>query len=137
MIGIGIGPAGALDRIPGPWHGEPATTAASPAEPTADCHAPAAPAPTTPVVTPAGSASVSQQISVVVPPIVRVQSDEGGVLSVRTNAARPPAPGDLVYLTDANGDYVPADDDLVARVMSARWADGSWCSTTAEHRSVG
>ena len=79
---------------------------------------------------------MSQTVTVVVPPIVRVESDADGVLGVITNAARPPAPGDHVYRLQADGDYLPADDALVARVMSARWADGSWCSTTAEHRSV-
>ncbi len=138
---MGVGPAGALESFPGPWHRDGSSVQDSNAERDGiederTCSAPAAPVSTT-TTTPSGGSSVSQTVTVVVPPIVRVQSDEGGVLSVRTNAARPPAPGDLVYLTDANGDHVPADDALVARVMSARWADGSWCSTTAEHRSVG
>ena len=78
----------------------------------------------------------SQTITLVVPPTVRVESDAGGVLRVITNAARPPALGDHVYRLQADGDYTAADDALVARVMGARWADGSWCSTTAVHRGV-
>jgi len=79
---------------------------------------------------------MSQTVTVVVAPTVRVESDAGGVLRVITNAARPPAPGDHVYRLQADGDYTAADDALVARVMGARWADGSWCSTTAVHRGV-
>jgi hypothetical protein len=142
VIGVGVGPAGALDQLPGPWHRDGATEA----RPTADrddsaedgtCTATAAPAPTTTAPTAVRGSSLDETITVVVPPLVRVQSDDAGVLSVVTNANRPPAPGDLVYVLQPNGDYDPADDAFVTRVMSAQWADGSWCSTRAEHRSVG
>jgi hypothetical protein len=142
VIGIGVGPAGALDRLPGPWHrGEVTPIGADHAERSSGddavaCGAPAAPTTTAPAVR-AGAASVSQTVTVVVPPLVRVQSDADGMLSVVTNAARPPAPGDHVYRLQTDGNYTPADDALVSRVMTARWAAGSWCSTTAEHRSVG
>jgi hypothetical protein len=97
------------------------------------CAAPAPPAPatTTPVAT--GGAPMTQTITVNVPPAVRVVSDSDGVLGVITNAARPPAPGEDVYLLQADGGYAPADQALVNRVMHATWADGSWCSTTEVH----
>jgi len=146
VIGIGVGPAGALDLIPGPWHSGDgsAATAAQPdrsgrasAEDASCGIAPAPVTTSTSVAAPSGGASLTQQITVVVPPIVRVQSDNDGELRVITNAARPPAPGDLVYLRQSDGNFYPADQDLVDRVLTARWADASWCSTTAEHHSVG
>ncbi len=140
MVGVGVAPAGALERFPGPWHRdsatEPSQTAHGGGHDDRACAAPASPAPTTTVPAPTGAATVSQTVSVVVPPIVRVQSDDSGALVVVTNAARPPAPGDQVYRRQPDGNYAPADAALVTRVMSAHWADGSWCSTTAVHRSV-
>lgn len=139
MVGIGVGPAGALDRFPGPWHrdgvGETALRVDDHIEgDDLSCGEPTANVPTT--VAPTANGSLTQTVTVVVPPIVRVQSAESD-LRVITNTARPPAPGDQVYLRGADGNYTPANDALVARVMTANWADGSWCSTNAEHRSVG
>jgi hypothetical protein len=145
-IAIGVGPAGALDRVSGPWNGKGGDAATAPSADRpgrgpadeASCQAPAPATTSTTVATvPAGGSSLSQRITVVVPPIVRVQSDTDGELRIVTNAARPPAAGDLVYRLQGDGNYVPADPELVDRVLSSRWADGSWCSTTAEHRSVG
>lgn len=139
MIGLGVGPAGALDRFPGPWHHDGAGQAATGDDDhggrdDASCDAPAPTVPTSAAAPAAGS--VSQTVTVVVPPIVRVRSDAQGRLTVVTNAARPPAAGDQVYLLQPDGDYAPADQALVARVMTSTWSGGSWCSTTAEHRSA-
>ena len=99
-------------------------------------------APTVPATTPTTAASVSgaslsQTVTVVVPPIVRVLADRDGVLTVRTNAARPPAAGDQVWVRQADDTYLPADAAVVQRVLAATWDATPWCSTTAEHTQVG
>ena len=140
VIGIGVAPAGAMDRLPGPWHREGAHGAPVDHDPhdereDTSCVTPDTPAPTTTVPGPVDGA-VTQTVTVVVPPTVRVQSTGPGTLSVVTNASRAPAPGDEVYRLQPDGTYVRADEVLISQVMSAHWADGSWCSTTAEHRGT-
>jgi hypothetical protein len=139
VIGVGVGPAGAHDRVPGPWHRdggrETSTTTDRENRDERSCAAPAAQAPTT-APAPTGGAAGGQTLTVVVPPIVRVESDVAGALGVVTNAARPPAPGDQVYRLLSDGSYAPADEALVTRVMTARWTDRSWCSTIAVHHSA-
>jgi hypothetical protein len=140
VIGIGVAPAGAMDGLPGPWHRGAEHGAAVDHDrhderEDASCVMPDTPAPTTTVPGPVDGA-VTQTVTVVVPPTVRVQSTGPGTLSVVTNASRAPAPGDEVYRLQPDGSYVRADEALVSQVMSAHWADGSWCSTTAEHRGT-
>ena len=137
LAALGFAPAGALDRLPGPWHQATGPAPAAVTEDEATCVAPSAPAPTTAAPAPASGASLSQTVTVVVPPIVRVLDADEATVTVRTNAARPPAPGDQVWVLQADGDYLPGDDAMVQRVLSATWDDASWCSTTAEHTSLG
>lgn len=136
LVTLGLTPAGALDRLPGPWQRSTGPAPAVVTDDEATCVAPSASAPTTTVVGGSGT-SLTQTVTVVVPPIVRVLDATDDTVTVRTNAARPPAAGDLVWVRQADDSYVAADDAMVHRVLSATWSDGSWCSTTAEHTSVG
>lgn len=137
LVALGLSPAGALDRLPGPWHQPTGPAPAVATDDQATCGAPAAPATTVTTVAAPSGASLAQTVTVVVPPIVRVLDDTGTTVTVRTNAARPPAAGDQVWVRQADDSYVAADAAMVERVLSATWNDASWCSTTADHTSIG
>jgi hypothetical protein len=137
LVALGFTPAGALDRLPGPWHQATGPAPAVVADDEATCVAPSPPPTTVAATAAASGASVSQTVTLVVPPIVRVLDATATTLTVRTNAARPPAPGDLVWVRQADDSYVAADAAMVQRVLSATWSDASWCSTTAAHTSIG
>lgn len=144
---MSVAPAGAFDSLRGPWHHDDDRAddrdADDHEEESSDdheeesCVAPSAPATTATTTAPVSGASVSQTVTVVVPPIVRVLAASDNTVTVRTNAARPPAPGDQVWVRQADDSYVPADAAMAQRVLSATWSDASWCSTTAKHTSVG
>lgn len=138
LIGVSVAPAGAFDGLRAPWHHDDdwADVREDDDHEEESCVAPSATTTPTTAASSSGS-SLSQTVTVVVPPIVRVHADHDGKLTVISNAARPPAAGDLVYVRQADTGYVPADAAMVQRVLSATWADTSWCSTTAEHTSIG
>lgn len=134
---VGSGTSGAVERLRGPWHHpsgpETADHAGRGHSDDRSCVDPGT-EPAAPIAGQASQSSITQTLSVVVPPIVRVQSIDERTVTVVTNAERAPAVGDEVYLRQADGSYAPAEAALVAQVMSAKWKPStSWCSTTAEH----
>ncbi len=139
LIGISVAPAGAFDGLRAPWHHDAGRDHVRSGDGHGEESCVVPTASTAPTTTPASSsgASLTQTVTVVVPPIVRVEGVHEGRLTVRTNAARPPALGDQVWVRQADDSYVPADAAMVQRVLAARWSDAPWCSTTAEHTSIG
>jgi hypothetical protein len=137
LLALGLMPAGAVDGLPGPWHRSTAPAPTAVADDEANCAAPSAPSTSVTTAAAPSATSLTQTVTLVVPPIVRVLDTTDTTVTVRTNAARPPAAGDQVWVRQPDDGYVVADAAMVQRVLSATWSDASWCSTTAEHTSTG